>query len=85
MITLEIQERIIYPQGMAARKKKSSWGGKREGAGRWPRVPDGVSFTGQIPRADMDVLEAIAEQRSVSVSSLVRTAVSAYVKRLRRK
>ena len=85
MITLDIQDSIIYPESVATRKKKGSWGGKREGAGRWPRVPDAVSFTGQIPRADMDVLEAIAEQRKVSVASLVRAAVAAYVKRWRRR
>ena len=85
MITLDSQEYIIYPEAVAARKKKGSWGGKREGAGRWPRVPDGVSFTGQIERADMDVLETIAEQRGVSVASLVRAAVTAYVKRLQRR
>jgi predicted transcriptional regulator len=44
-----------------------------------------VSFTGEIERADMGVLDAIAEQRDVSVASLVRAAVAAYVKRLRKK
>jgi hypothetical protein len=84
MNTLDIQEKIMYGDSVAARKKKGSWGGKREGAGRWPRVPDGVSFTGQIPKADMEALKAIAEERDVPVASIVREAISAFLKRRRR-
>ena len=85
MNTLDIQDKIIYSDTVGARKKKGSWGGKREGAGRWPRVPNGVSFTGQIPRPEMDALETIAEEKGVSVASLVREAVTAFLKRRGRK
>ena len=84
MIALDIQEKIIYTDTVSARKKKGSWGGKRKGAGRWPRVPDGVSFTGQIPKPDMDALKALAEERGVPVASIVREAISAFLKRRRR-
>ena len=67
-----------------AKKKPSGRGGWRPGAGRKPTLHDPVSFTGERERADMDVLEAIAEQRGVSIASLVRAAVTAYVKRLKR-
>ena len=67
-----------------AKKKPSGRGGWRPGAGRKPTLHDPVSFTGELERADMDVLEAIADQRGVSIASLVRAAVTAYVKRLKR-
>jgi hypothetical protein len=75
----------MYDEPVAARKTKGTWGGWRPGAGRKPTLRDPVSFTGDIERLDMDALEAIAEERGVSVASLVRAAVVAYVKRQRRK
>jgi hypothetical protein len=75
---------VKYPIAMVARRSKSTWGGRRIGAGRKPTLRDPVSFTGDLERADLEVLAEIAEQRGVSVASLVRTAVAAYVKRQRR-
>jgi hypothetical protein len=68
---------------MAARRK-GTWGGRRAGAGRKPTLRDPVSFTGDLEQVDLQALAEIAEQRGVSVASLVRTAVAAYVKRQRR-
>ncbi len=85
MITLENQDALEYDQVVATRRGKGTWGGKREGAGRKPRVRDGVSFTGVLETADVEALEAIAEERGVSIASLVRAAVAAYVKRQRRR
>ena len=68
-----------------AKKKPSGRGGWRPGSGRKPTLHDPVSFTGEIERADMDVLGEIAEKREVSIASLVRNAVATYVKRLKRR
>ena len=85
MNSLENQDGLGYDPAVAARRRTSTWGGKREGAGRKPRVRDGVSFTGVLETADVEALEAIAEERGVSIASLVRAAVAAYVKRQRRR
>ena len=70
---------------MTARKTKGTLGGWRPGAGRKPILKDAVSFTGDIEKADAEALEAIAEERGVSVASLVREAVKAFIKRRGRK
>ena len=69
-----------YNQEVAA-KKKTTWGGKRLRAGRKPTLKDPVGFALEIEKPEMDVLRGIAKERGVSVASLVRRAVSAYVKR----
>ncbi len=81
---LDDSKNTDYAPDMAERKP-SGRGGWRPGAGRKPSLRDPVSFTGEIERADMESLETIAEQRNVSIASLVRAAVAAYVKRWRRR
>ena len=76
---------LDYNEDVTARKTKGTLGGWRPGAGRKPTLKDAVSFTGDIEKADMDALEAIAEKRSVSVASLVRDAVKAFLKRRRKR
>ena len=76
---------LIYDEGVTARKTKGTLGGWRPGAGRKPVLKDAVSFTGDIERRDVEALEAIGRERGVSVASLVRDAVAAYLKRRRRK
>ena len=78
------KEEAIASDSMALRKAKSGRGGRRPGAGRKPTLEDPVSLTGDIERADAEALSAIAAQRDVSVASLVRKAVSAFLKRQRR-
>ena len=68
-----------------AARKKSRRGGWRPGAGRKPLLNEPVSFTGDIERADIEALEAIADEREVSLASVVREAVSAYLKRRKRR
>ncbi len=69
---------------MAARKK-GRLGGRRPGAGRKPILREPVSFTGDIERADIEALEAIADERGASLASVVREAVGAYLKRRKRR
>ena len=76
---------LIYNEDVTAQKTKGTLGGWRPGAGRKPTLKHAVSFTGDIEKADMDALEAIAVKRSVSVASLVRDAVKALLKRQRRR
>ncbi len=76
---------LIYNEDVTARKTKGTRGGWRPGAGRKPTLKDAVSFTGDIEKADMDALEAVAEKRGVSVASLVREAVRAFLKRRRKR
>ena len=76
---------LIYDEDVTARKTKGTLGGWRPGAGRKPTLKHAVSFTGDIEKADMDALEAMAEKRSVSVASLVREAVKAFLKRRRKR
>ena len=78
------QEELIYSENVAAKRRKGSWGGRRPGAGRKPTLKEPVSITGDLERADAEALEAIAEDRGVSVASLVREAVAAYLRRRRR-
>ena len=74
-----------YASDVAARKTRSGRGGRRPGAGRKPILNDPVTVTTDVERPDFEVLEVIAEGRGVSVASLVRAAVAAYVKRQRRR
>ena len=80
----EKSKSIVYT-GEVAGRRKSRWGGKREGAGRPSEVGDPVRFTFDVERAEMDSMKAIAEERGVSVASLVRAAVRAYLRRQRAK
>ena len=72
-------------EDVARRKTKGTWGGWRPGAGRKRTLEDPVSITADLERADVDFLEKIAEKRGVSVASLVRNAVAAYVQRQKRR
>jgi hypothetical protein len=83
-LTNQIANLII--SDVTVRKTKGTLGGWRPGAGRKPTLREPVSFTCELERADVEFLEAIAEERGgVSIGSLVRAAVTAYVKRQRRR
>ena len=78
---MDIQDKLIYDPEVAAKRRKTTWGGRRAGAGRKPTLRRPARFTGDLERADLDALETIAEEKSVSVASLVRQAVKAFLKR----
>ena len=82
---MENQDTGATIEEVGRRKIKGTWGGWRPGAGRKPTLADPVSFTGELERADVDFLETIASKRNVSVASLVRNAVAAYVHRQKRR
>ena len=68
---------------MTIRKSKGKRGGKRPGAGRPSILKDPVRFILSIERAEIEALEEIARKRDQSIASLVRSAVTAYLRRRR--
>jgi hypothetical protein len=68
---------------MTAKKSKGKRGGKRPGAGRPPTLKDPVRFLVTIERTEIDALEEVAKERDQSIASLVRSAVTAYLRRRR--
>ena len=68
---------------MTAPKSKGKRGGKRPGAGRPPTLKDPVRFIMSIERTEIEALEEIAQERDQSIASLVRSAVTAYLRRRR--
>jgi hypothetical protein len=74
----------IYTAPVAGRRKKGTRGGRRPGAGRKGFLKDAASFTGDFEKAQMDALQAMAEERGVSVAQLVRDAIQAFLKRRNR-
>ena len=69
---------------MPTRKTKGQRGGKRPGAGRPPTLKDPVRFIMTIESAEIEALEKIAEERGQTIASLVRSAVTAYLRRRRK-
>jgi hypothetical protein len=69
---------------MTAPKSKGKRGGKRPGAGRPPVLKDPVRFLVTFERAEIDALEEIAREGDQSIASLVRSAVTAYLRRRRK-
>ena len=72
---------------MVAKKtqRKGRRGGRREAAGRRGFIPDARRLSVDYPGEDLAALEQIAEERGVSVATIVREAVSEYLTALGRK
>ena len=64
-----------------ATQKKSTWGGRREGAGRPPAFRNPVDRFIRFERSDVRVAETLARKRGVSFPEIVREALHQYVKR----
>ncbi len=69
---------------MTVRKSKGKRGGKRPGAGRPSILKDPVRFILTFERTEIDALEEIAREQDQSIASLIRTAVTAYLRRRRK-
>lgn len=70
---------------MPAKRAAPGRGGRREGAGRRRILKDPVRLTVDYERRDFEALEAIAEERGVSIASVVREAVRTYLRPERRR
>ena len=66
-------------------RSKSGWGGARPGAGRKPSGKERKRLSVDFDKPDFERLEEIAEEKSQSVGQTVRDAVSAYLRRFKRK
>jgi hypothetical protein len=66
---------------MAAKRKKSSRGGFREGAGRKRVLKGATTLSVILEASDYKAVEKLAEKRGVSFASVVREAVKAYMAR----
>ena len=79
------QINMIESASMATRRRKSRLGGARPGAGRKPFLKDTKALTVTLEGADYDAVDELAEKRGVSLGTIVREAVQAYVTRRRKR
>jgi hypothetical protein len=66
---------------VARRKTKGTLGGWRPGAGRKPELEDRKMLTISLEGDDYAAIVALAEERGVSLSSVIRDALRAYLAR----
>jgi len=83
--TLQVKIRTPTICCVAARKKKGTWGGYREGAGRKAEIENARRYSLDFEGTQMEALEEIAAERRVSVATIVREACVQYIARRRRK
>ncbi len=79
----ELDINRCYPPTVA--KKKSTRGGKRPGAGRKPILRDRVGLTVQFDGDQYDQLVELAEENEQSLGSIVREAITTYLKRKKKR
>ena len=82
MITSERINATLVP--MAARRKKSSRGGRREGAGRKPVLKGAKTLSVTLEETEYEAIQGLAEARGVSFATVVREAVKSYTARRKR-
>ncbi len=69
---------------MAAKRRKSRLGGARPGAGRKRVLKDAKVLTVTLEGPDYEAIVREADKREVSLGTVVREAVKAYMARRRR-
>ncbi len=72
---------VLQSGQMAAKRKKSGRGGRREGAGRKPVLREARTVSVTLEASDYKAVERLAEKRGVSFASVVREAVKTYMTR----
>ncbi len=75
---------VLESAPMAAKRSKSRRGGKRPGAGRKPVLKDAHSFAVTLDGVDYEAISREADERGVSLGTIVREAVKGYMARRRR-
>ncbi len=75
---------VVESAPMAAKRTKSRRGGRRPGAGRKPMLTDARTLTVTFDGPDYDTVARQADKRDVSLGTVIREAVKAYVSRRRR-
>ena len=76
---------IVESASMATKRRKSRLGGARPGAGRKPFLKDAKALTVTLEGTDYEAVDELAEKRGVSLGTIVREAVQAYVARRRKR
>ncbi len=66
-------------------RRKAGWGGRREGAGRPPRLDEPVTRWVKLERSDVESAEEIAKTRGISFAEIIRRALRGYLKRQQRR
>lgn len=74
---------VTYPSVVVARKR-TTWGGRRSGAGRRPKLKEPTSVTLDVEKPQIDALREIAQEEDLSVAQVIREAIAAYLRRRRR-
>ena len=75
---------VVDPLSMAAKRRKSRLGGARPGAGRKRVLKDAKVLTVTLEGPDYEAIAREADKREVSLGTVVREAVRAYMARRRR-
>jgi hypothetical protein len=83
--TLQVKIGASTFYAVVNQRKKRTWGGYREGAGRKPEIQDARRYSLDFEGPQMEALEEIAVERGVSVATIVREACAKYLTRRRGK
>ncbi len=66
-------------------RKKGTWGGRREGAGRPAVLKNPVDRWMRFEQEDAEAAEKLAAERGISLSEFMRRVLRSYLKRQKRR